>query len=236
MYNCHVTDRQAAAKIERLSAKIRQHEHSYHVLARPEISDAEFDGLFDTLLALERRYPELAGPDSPARRVGSDLTQDLPEVEHTVPVLSLDKAYDLARIEHWMETARAADLHTPFVVEEKLDGTSILLHYREGILERAVTRGNGRTGNDVTANVRTIRTVPLRLSSPETLVVRGEIFIRRAAFKKLNASVDIPYANARNFAAGSLRRVKSSDVANVPLEIFVYEGFTEDPPQTHTSY
>ena len=229
-----MTERQAAAEIERLSAEIRRHEHAYHVLARPEISDAEFDGLFDTLVELERRHPQLARADSPTRRVGSDLTQELPEVEHTVPVLSLDKAYDMAGVERWMDKARAADPETAFVVEEKIDGSSILLHYRDGVLERAVTRGNGRTGNDVTDNVRTIHTVPLRLAEPETLVVRGEIFIRRAAFAALNTGVETPYANARNFAAGSLRRVKSRDVAPVPLEIFVYEGFMAEPPPTHT--
>jgi DNA ligase (NAD+) len=230
-----VTERQAAAEIERISAEIRRHEHAYYVLTRPEISDAEFDGLFATLVEMERRHPELAREDSPTRRVGSDLTQELPEVEHTVPVLGLDKAYDMAGVERWMDKARAADASTDFVVEEKIDGTSILLHYREGVLERAATRGNGRTGNDVTGNVRTIRTVPLRLDAPETLAVRGEIFIRRAAFEALNAGVETPYANARNFAAGSLRRVKSSDVATVPLEIFVYEGFMADPPRTHTA-
>ena len=229
-----MTERQAAAEIERLSAEIRRHEHAYHVLARPEITDAEFDGLFDTLVELERRHPPLARADSPTRRVGSDLTQELPEVAHTVPVLSLDKAYDMAGVERWMDKARAADPETAFVVEEKIDGSSILLHYRDGVLERAVTRGNGRSGNDVTANVRTIRTVPLRLQTPETLVVRGEIFIRRAAFEALNDGVETPYANARNFAAGSLRRVKSVDVATVPLEIFVYEGFMAEPPPTHT--
>ena len=230
-----MTERQAAAEIERISAEIRRHEHAYYVLTRPEISDAEFDGLFATLVEMERRHPELAREDSPTRRVGSDLTQELPEVEHTVPVLGLDKAYDMAGVERWMDKARAADASTDFVVEEKIDGTSILLHYREGVLERAATRGNGRTGNDVTGNVRTIRTVPLRLDAPETLAVRGEIFIRRAAFEALNAGVETPYANARNFAAGSLRRVKSSDVATVPLEIFVYEGFMADPPRTHTA-
>ena len=229
-----MTERQAAAEIERLSAEIRRHEHAYYVLARPEIADADFDGLFDALVELERRHPELVREDSPTRRIGSDLTQELPEVEHTVPVLSLDKAYDMAGVERWMDKARAADPGTAFVVEEKIDGTSILLHYRDGVLERAVTRGNGRSGNDVTANVRTIRTVPLRLDAPRTLVVRGEIFIRRAAFEALNDGVETPYANARNFAAGSLRRVKSIDVAPVPLEIFVYEGFMADPPPTHT--
>ncbi len=229
-----MTERHAAAEIERLSAEIRRHEHAYYVLARPEIADADFDGLFDALVELERRHPELVREDSPTRRIGSDLTQEIPEVEHTVPVLSLDKAYDMAGVERWMDKARAADPGAAFVVEEKLDGTSILLHYRQGVLERAVTRGNGRSGNDVTANVRTIRTVPLRLEAPRTLVVRGEIFIRRAAFEALNDGVETPYANARNFAAGSLRRVKSSDVAPVPLEIFVYEGFMADPPPTHT--
>lgn len=230
-----MTERRAAAEIERLAAEIRRHEHAYYVLARPQIADAEFDRMLQTLIELERRHPELAGADSPTRRIGSDLTRDLPEVEHTVPVLSLDKAYDMADVERWMAKAQAADPGTAVVVEEKIDGTSILLHYRRGVLERAVTRGNGRTGNDVTENVRTIRTVPLRLTAPETLAVRGEIFIRRAAFAALNAGVETPYANARNFAAGSLRRVKSIDVAVVPLEIFVYEGFMADPPATHTA-
>lgn len=230
-----VTERQAAAEIERLAEEIRRHEHAYYVLARPQIADAEFDGLLQTLVELEHRHPELSAADSPTRRVGSDLAQDLPEVEHTVPVLSLDKAYDMTDVERWMAKAQAADPDAAFVVEEKIDGTSILLHYRRGVLERAVTRGNGRTGNDVTENVRTIRTVPLRLTAPETLAVRGEIFIRRAAFAALNAGVETPYANARNFAAGSLRRVKSTDVAAVPLEIFVYEGFMADPPATHTA-
>ena len=230
-----MTERQAAAEIERLSEEIRRHEHAYYVLARPQIADAEFDRLLETLIELERRHSELRGADSPTRRVGSDLTRDLPEVEHTVPVLSLDKAYDMADVERWMAKARAADPGAAFVVEEKIDGTSILLHYRDGVLEQAVTRGNGRTGNDVTENVRTIRTVPLRLTAPETLAVRGEIFIRRAAFAALNAGVETPYANARNFAAGSLRRVKSIDVAAVPLEVFVYEGFMADPPATHTA-
>lgn len=230
-----MTERRAAAEIERLAEEIRRHEHAYYVLARPQIADAEFDGLLEQLVELEHRHPELAAADSPTRRVGSDLTQELAEVEHTVPVLSLDKAYDMADVERWMAKARAADPGAAFVVEEKIDGTSILLHYRRGVLERAVTRGNGRTGNDVTENVRTIRTVPLRLTAPETLAVRGELFIRRAAFAALNAGVETPYANARNFAAGSLRRVKSIDVAAVPLEIFVYEGFMADPPATHTA-
>lgn len=228
-----MTVRKATAEIKRLSAEIQRHEHAYYVLDRSEISDTKFDGLFDTLLELERRHPELAKVDSPTRRVGSDLTQDLPEVEHTVPVLSLDKAYDTVQLERWMTKTKSVDPETTFVIEEKIDGASILLYYTEGVLTRAVTRGNGRIGNDVTANVRTIHTVPLRLTAPETLAVRGEIFIRRAAFETLNAAVEIPYANTRNYAAGSLRRVKSREVAKIPLEIFVYEGFLFDPPATH---
>lgn len=229
-----MTTHQTAAKIERISAEIRRHEHAYHVLSRPEIADTEFDGLFDTLVELERRHPQFVRSDSPTRRAGSDLTQDFPNIKHTVPVLSLDKIYDTPALQRWMAKAKETDSKTAFVIEEKIDGASILLYYTKGLLERAVTRGNGRIGNDITANARTIPTVPLRLTSPETLAVRGEIFIRRAAFESLKTRADPPYSNARNCAAGALRRVKSRDVAEVPLEIFVYEGFLPEPPATHT--
>lgn len=230
-----MTEHQAAARIHALSSEIRRHEHAYHVLALPEISDSEFDGMIEALMELEGQYPHLIASDSPTRRVGSDLTQDLTEVKHTVPVLSLDKEYDPGQLNRWMKKTKAVDPETSFIIEEKIDGASILLHYSNGVLERAITRGNGLIGNDVTANVSTIQTVPLRLNSPETLTVRGEIFIRRAAFSELNSRIEIPYANARNFAAGSLRRVRSKEVARLPLEVFIYEGYLTNPPATHAA-
>src|SRR5208283_2964507 len=131
------------------------------------------------------------------------------------------------------KTARNAERELSFVCEEKIDGASMVLYYEEGVFARAVTRGNGLVGNDVTANVKTIGAVPLRLPRPVTLAARGEIFLARSLFEKINASLEEPYANPRNFASGALRRVKSSEVAGVPLSIYVYEGFFAQPPGTH---
>ncbi|HEY9594735.1 MAG TPA: NAD-dependent DNA ligase LigA, partial [Spirochaetia bacterium] len=198
------------------------------------VSDAEYDRLFDQLVALETEFPDLALPDSPTRRVGSDLTQELPEVRHTVPVLSLDKSYTAEELSAWIgKTVRATERPLSFVCEEKIDGSSIVLYYEKGVLARAVTRGNGEIGNDVTGNVKTIGAVPLRLSRDVTVAVRGEIFLARSLFSTINAKMEEPYANPRNLASGTLRRVKSSEVAGVPLSIFVYEGFFEAPPPTH---
>ena len=118
------------------------------------------------------------------------------------------------------------------VIEEKIDGISIVLYYEDGLLVRAVTRGNGMVGNDVTANVKTIASIPLRLPTEANLAVRGEIYLPKANFATLNASLEVPFANPRNLAAGTIRRIKSSEVAKVPLQIFVYEGFSKDVVQT----
>jgi DNA ligase (NAD+) len=221
---------------ERLRGLLRRYQHEYYVLARPSASDQEYDRLFDRLLELEGRYPELASEDSPTRRVGSDLTQELPEVPHTIQVLSLDKAYAAAELAAWMGKIRKSSARRlSYVVEEKIDGSSIVLYYEEGLLARAVTRGNGLVGNDVTGNVRTIGAVPLRLPRELTVAVRGEIFLPRRLFDSINARMQTPYANPRNLAAGTLRRVKSSEVAEVPLDIFVYEAHSREAPGTHVA-
>ncbi len=231
-------------EMEELAGLLRRYQHEYYVLSRPSVSDKEYDRLFDRLLVLEQEHPELRLPDSPTQRVGSDLTQSLPEAPHTVPVLSLDKAYSGEEIGAWVEkTCRNAvragfrvetsgagagggngEAALSFILEQKIDGASIVLYYEEGRLARALTRGNGIVGNDVTANVRTIGAVPLRLSEPDTMAARGEIFLPRSLFKEINARMEVPYANPRNLASGTLRRVKSAEVAQVPLNIFVYEG------------
>lgn len=220
-----------------LAALLHRYEYEYHVLAQPTASDAAYDRLFDELCRLEADHPELSRPDSPSLRVGSDLRQELPEVAHTVPVLSLDKAYDSAEVKAWMDKCAAATgSPLSFTVEEKIDGSSIVLYYRGGVLERALTRGNGAVGNDVTANVKTIRSVPLRL--PETLevAVRGEIFLPLAEFARLNAAAEETYANPRNFAAGAVRRVNSRDVAAIPLRLTAYEAlFAAGQPPDHAS-
>ena len=225
------------ARHAELATLLHRYDHCYYVLAQPTVSDQEYDRLFDELLRLEREHPELRQPDSPTARVGSDLSLELPEVAHTVPVLSLDKAYTAAEVRAWMEkTSAAGGMPLSFTVEEKIDGSAIVLYYEAGRLARAVTRGNGVVGNDVTANVRTIRAVPLRLPEPLEVAVRGEIFLPLTEFARLNADSEVTYANPRNFAAGAVRRVKSRDVAVIPLRLLAYEGtFSTDPPADHAT-
>jgi len=216
-------------RIKFLSAEINHHQDLYYKKAKPEISDKEYDALSDELLSLEKRHPDLVLPESPSRRVGSDLDNEFPEVVHPVPMLSLDKVYSRDGLSDWLEkTGRDMRNGLSFVIEEKVDGSTIVLHYEKGILQRAVTRGDGYTGNDITGNVRTIRDIPLRLSVPITAVFRGEIYIDINGFNALNKDMDNIYANPRNFAAGSLRRKKSSEVAKIPLRSFVYEGSFRD--------
>ncbi len=213
-------------RMEELARELLRHQHLYYVLARPEISDAEYDRLLDELAQLERRYPQFAGANSPTRRVGSDLDGSFPERAHSVPVLSLDKVYDPAAAAAWLrKTAEACGPGAAFTVEEKIDGASIVLYYEGGELRHALTRGNGLVGNEVGDNVRTIGQVPLRIDERRALAVRGEVYITRADFDRYNAALEEKYANPRNLAAGSLRNLKSSQTARVPLNLFAYEGF-----------
>ncbi|MBN1196476.1 MAG: NAD-dependent DNA ligase LigA [Candidatus Aminicenantes bacterium] len=215
-------------RINELSRLLLHHQHLYYVLSRPEITDLEYDRLLQELAELEKRYPQWASINSPTRRVGSDLDNSLEEHPHTVEVLSLDKEYITAEVVDWM--GKLADRHgdsTGFVVEEKLDGASVVLYYRNGELERALTRGDGNTGNDVTANVRTIPSVPLILGSAQDLVVRGEVFMHRDDFQTFNQALENRYTSPRNLAAGTLRQLKSSQVARVPLRFNGYEAWMD---------
>lgn len=224
--NTHEQD--PTVEMENLSDRLRTYQRAYYVDARPLVSDLEYDRLFDRLQTLEATYPHLRLPDSPTQRVGSDLSSEFPEVEHTLPVLSLDKAYKSEEVSLWMaKTESKVSQELSFVVEEKMDGVSIVLYYEKGVLVRAVTRGNGLVGNDVTANLKTIASIPLRLPEEVNLAVRGEVFLPKEAFILLNRGMESPYANPRNLTAGTIRRIKSSEVAKVPLRIFVYEGFWE---------
>jgi len=216
-------------RILQLRKELLHHQHLYYVESNPEMSDLEYDALFDELTKLEEENPEFDDPNSPTKRVGSDLTHELPEVEHTIPVLSLDKAYSADDVLSWIQRTEK-NLNTTFdvVIEEKIDGSSIVLYYEKGELKRGVTRGNGSVGNDITENVKTIREVPLRLPEPVTCVVRGEIFIPTERFEECNKEAGGVYANPRNLASGVLRRIKSSETAQFPLHIFIYEGYFEE--------
>lgn len=189
------------------------------------ISDREYDRLFDELRELEKRYPDLADPNSPTKRVGSDLSNEFPDFEHRIPVLSLDKVYRMDELKEWTEK-RGVEVNREldFVLEEKYDGASIVLYYRQGELEAAVTRGNGRVGNVVTENIRTIGEIPLKVDVPLDFSVRGEIYLTRSDFLTLRDRMSREYANPRNLAAGTLRSLNSAAVARVPLKLAVYEG------------
>ncbi len=220
-------------EIDDLVERLARHQREY-ADGHPSVSDADYDRLFDRLRELESKRPDLRRSDSPTQRVGSDLSQLFPEVPHAIPVLSLDKCYTVEDLRAWsakLEEGREESLS--FVLEEKIDGAGIVLYYERGTLARALTRGNGIVGNDVTGNVRTIRSVPLTLSRPVTAAFRGEVFLARNRFDEFNAGLETPYSSPRNLAAGTLRRIKSAEVAAVPLEVFLYEGYFGGEYGTH---
>ena len=226
---CMNSEEKLREEVDELSDLLRSYQKAYYVDARPLVSDSEYDRVFDRLKLIEESHPRFRFPDSPTERVGSDLSADFPEVTHTIPVLSLDKAYDEPTIQDWISKCEKKEQQQlSFVLEQKIDGISMVLYYEKGVLVRAVTRGNGTVGNDVTANVKTIKSVPLRLTKPVDIAVRGEVYLPKAPFKALNEKMAEPYANPRNLTAGSIRRKKSNEAAQIPLTIFVYEGFWKD--------
>ncbi|HYN43434.1 MAG TPA: NAD-dependent DNA ligase LigA [Thermoanaerobaculia bacterium] len=213
-----------------LRDELRRHEHLYYALARPEVSDAEYDALARELLAIEEAFPEVVTPDSPTRRVGGAPVDDLPNVRHEVPLLSLENAYDEAGLDAWLTrvTDRLDGRVPQIVCELKIDGLSVSLVYEDGLLVRGATRGDGTTGEDVTPNVKTIRVLPLRLPSgaPRLLEVRGEVYLGKSDFRALNAAREEAgeplFANPRNAAAGSLRLLDSRETARRRLSVFLY--------------
>ncbi len=216
-----------------LREAIRHHEHQYYVLDRPEISDAEYDGLMRRLQALEQEHPELATPDSPTRRVGGKPREGFQKVSHSSPMLSLDNALDENELRAFDTRVRDLLGGAPFryVAELKMDGLSMAARYRGGLFELAITRGDGTTGEDVTENARTIRSLPLSVERPEPFEVRGEIVMNRRAFERLNAEREAKdltrFANPRNAAAGSLRLLEPGITASRRLDFYAYFMFDE---------
>ena len=220
-----------------LRRQLNHHSYRYYVLNEPSISDAEFDLLYHELKALEDKNPELITPDSPTQRAGSDLSEDFPKVEHPAPVLSLANALDIDELQAWEERTLKllpSDTKLDYTLEPKLDGLSVVITYENGVLTRAATRGNGQIGDDVTINVRTIRTVPLRIpaapdgpQAPTRLVVRGEVMFRKPDFEALNhqqQEAELPlYVNARNTASGTLKQKDSRITASRPLTAYLYD-------------
>ena len=211
-------------KIEQLRRQINEHNYRYYVLNDPLIGDYEFDALLRELQELEAAHPEFDDPNSPTRRVGSDSTNEFATVEHRYPMLSLSNTYSLDEIREFDARVRKEVGEAEYVCELKFDGTAISLTYENGRLLRAVTRGDGTRGDDVTANVRTIRSVPLQLRGagyPAYFEIRGEILMPFRSFERLNREREdigeTPFANPRNAAAGSLKQQSSAETARARL-------------------
>jgi len=219
-----------AKRIETLIKELNEHNYKYYVLAQPSISDFDFDQKLSELAALEKEYPALLDPDSPTQKVGGDITKQFRTVRHKWPMLSLSNTYNEGELHDFDARIRKVlgdDFE--YVCELKFDGLSISLTYEHGVLTKGVTRGDGTQGDEVTANVRTIKSVPNKLRKngfPEIFEIRGEVFMHRAAFEKLNSerleNGEIPYANPRNFASGTIKLQDSSEVAKRPLDCFLY--------------
>ncbi|MFN6963905.1 MAG: NAD-dependent DNA ligase LigA [Pyrinomonadaceae bacterium] len=217
-------------EIEKLRAEIERHNELYYQQNAPEISDAEFDRLLERLKQLEAEHPELITPDSPTQRVGG-RADSLRPFTHTVPMMSLDNSYDLDELRAFVERCeRLADgRKLEFVAELKIDGLSVAIHYDDGVMSAAATRGDGVTGDEVTQNVKTIRTVPLRLKTDSRghAEVRGEVFLSRSQFRRINAELEMlgekTFANPRNAASGTLRMLDSQTVASRRLDMFPYD-------------
>ncbi len=224
-------EREAARRrIETLRAQIERHDRLYYIEARPEISDAAYDRLFDELVALEREHPDLCAPDSPTQRVGGAPLPGFAPVRHAEPMLSLEKAKNVQELRLFDARVRKAldGASVRYAVEPKVDGVSISVRYEDGLLTRGATRGDGATGDDITANLRTVRNLPLRLGpgAPPLLEARGEAYMDLEGFARLNerlrAAGENPFPNPRNATAGSLKQLDPAVVARRPLRALFY--------------
>jgi DNA ligase (NAD+) len=226
------TQKNVQKRLDELRETVNHHLYRYHVLDEPEISDAEFDRLFDELQALEEEHPELVTPDSPTQRVGAPLSERFQKVKHVTPMGSLEKVTDGEGLLKWAEDVRKrldSDEAVAYVIEPKIDGLAVNLTYEDGRLVRGATRGDGVQGEDVTVNLRTIPSVPLKMLGdgvPGLVEVRGEVYMPLSGFRELNARVaelgQKLAPNPRNAAAGSLRQKDSSITASRPLAVWVY--------------
>ncbi|TZF84837.1 NAD-dependent DNA ligase LigA [Pedobacter sp. BS3] len=229
-------------RMDALVKELNQHNYNYYVLAQPTISDYDFDQKLKELEELEKQYPEYQDADSPTQKIGGEITKEFQTVRHKWPMLSLGNTYNEQDLRDFDTRIRKAiGDNFEYVCELKFDGLSMSLTYRDGKLYRAVTRGDGTKGDDVTSNVKTINKIPKKLTGsgyPDEFEIRGEIFMHRAAFERLNqARIDndeVPYANPRNFAAGTIKLQDSAEVARRPLDCFLYFLYADKNPfKTH---
>jgi DNA ligase (NAD+) len=226
---------EAKKQIKALSAELKQHNYNYYVLAMPTISDFDFDKKLEELNKLEKEFPEFLDPDSPTQRVGGEVTKEFVTVRHRWPMLSLGNTYNEQELVEFDQRIRKAIGDSfEYVCELKFDGLSMSLTYEHGKLVRAVTRGDGTQGDEVTTNVRTIHSIPKKLTSgdyPDLFEIRGEVFMHLKAFERLNKertdNGEMTYANPRNFASGTMKLQDSAEVARRPLDCFLYGLYTE---------
>lgn len=235
-------------RIQELQEQLRYHNFRYYILNDPVISDYEYDRLYRELFDLEGKYPEYKKPDSPTQRAGTEPSESFARVEHPAPILSLDNAFSAQELIAWQARIAKLDdrvLRSAFTLEPKLDGLTVVLHYQSGLFVRGATRGNSLIGEEITENLRTIRSLPLRIPqdpdgrpAPDRLVVRGEAFIKLSDFEKLNQEIEErgekTYVNPRNTAAGSLRQLDSSLTAKRPLTLLVYQVVDSSDPLPET--
>ncbi|MDW8325748.1 MAG: NAD-dependent DNA ligase LigA [Anaerolineales bacterium] len=239
-----VKTKSPAERAAELRRELNEHNYRYYVLSAPIISDAEYDALFRELQQLEAEHPELVTPDSPTQRVGGYVSEKFAKVRHPAPILSLGNAFNAAEVRAWFERLTRLDdrvERAAFVVEPKIDGLTVVLHYEDGVFVRGATRGDGEVGEDITPNLRTVRTLPLRIPvlaagrrpqtvtvrPPSRLVVRGEAVIFTADFEKMNAELaaqgERTYQNPRNTASGALRQLDSRLTAARPISLLCYQ-------------
>ena len=253
---------EAKARHAELAEEIRRHDHAYYVLAQPTISDREYDRLYHELLDLEKQFSPLVTPDSPTQRVGGQPLKLFKQVQHRLPMLSLDNTYSQEEVRDFVNRVQKLlpNEKLDWIVEPKVDGVAINLQYEQGVFTCGSTRGDGTTGDDITANLKTIRSIPTRLhcrtggspiptgppgagrqdACPTLLEVRGEVYLTKAGFERLNAerrsAGEEEFANPRNAAAGSLKQLDPRIVARRPLDIVVYGlGLVEGAPSNRSS-
>lgn len=233
-----MSPQEAQERISALSEELQHHNYLYYIADKPEISDFDFDQKLELLQKLEQEFPQYADPNSPSKRVGGDITKDFPTIKHKYPMLSLSNTYSREELEDYLQRTQKLlpDDEIEFVCELKYDGAAISITYKKGAIHQALTRGDGTQGDEITNNIKTISSIPLRLrgsSYPEEFEIRGEVFMPLAGFAALNKSrLDEgleAFANPRNSASGSLKMQDSSLVAQRPLDCFLYFVMQENP-------
>ncbi|MFC7062518.1 NAD-dependent DNA ligase LigA [Halobacillus seohaensis] len=222
-----MSEKEAQKRLQSLREEVNRYNYEYHTLDQPSVSDYEYDKKMRELLDIEEEFPELVTVDSPSQRVGGDPLSSFQKVRHNVPLLSLGNAFDDQELRDFDRRVReGTGEEVTYVCELKIDGLAVSLTYEDGVLVRGATRGDGTVGEDITTNLRTIRSIPLRLDSPETIEVRGEAFMPKKSFLKMNEvreeNDEEPFANPRNAAAGSLRQLDPKIAAKRNLDIFLY--------------